>query len=58
MKKVEAIIRPAKIDDVKTALVEAGIIGMTITDVRGFGRQKGQVETYRGTEFTVEFITK
>lgn len=58
MKKVEAIIRPAKIDDVKTALVDAGIIGMTITDVRGFGRQKGQVETYRGTEFTVEFITK
>jgi len=50
MKKVEAIIRPAKIDDVKTALVEAGIIGMTITDVRGFGRQKGQVETYRGTD--------
>ena len=58
MKKIEAIIRPAKIDDVKTALVEAGIIGMTITDVRGFGRQKGQVETYRGTEFTVEFLSK
>jgi len=58
MKKIEAIIRPSKIEDVKTSLVEAGIIGMTITDVRGFGRQKGQVETYRGTEFTVEFLTK
>ncbi|MGB5239598.1 MAG: P-II family nitrogen regulator [Prochlorococcaceae cyanobacterium] len=58
MKKVEAIIRPIKLDDVKTALVDAGIIGMTITDCRGFGRQKGQVERYRGTEFTVEFINK
>jgi nitrogen regulatory protein PII len=58
MKKIEAIIRPSKLDDVKSALVDAGIIGMTITDVRGFGRQKGQIETYRGTEFTVEFITK
>jgi nitrogen regulatory protein PII len=58
MKKVEAIIRPVKLDDVKTALVDAGIIGMTITDCRGFGRQKGQVERYRGTEFTVEFINK
>jgi len=58
MKKVEAIIRPSKIDDVKTSLVNAGIIGMTITDVRGFGRQKGQIETYRGTEFTVEFLSK
>lgn len=58
MKKVEAIIRPIKLDDVKTALVDAGIIGMTITDCRGFGRQKGQVESYRGTEFTVEFINK
>ncbi|MCP9883569.1 P-II family nitrogen regulator [Synechococcus sp. ATX 2A4] len=58
MKKIEAIIRPTKIDDVKTALVNAGIIGMTITDVRGFGRQKGQVETYRGAEYTIEFITK
>ncbi|MCT0198995.1 P-II family nitrogen regulator [Synechococcus sp. CS-1325] len=58
MKKIEAIIRPSKIDDVKTSLVNAGIIGMTITDVRGFGRQKGQVETYRGTEFTVEFLSK
>ncbi|MDM7937319.1 MAG: P-II family nitrogen regulator [Cyanobium sp. CZS 48M] len=58
MKKVEAIIRPVKLDDVKTALVDAGIIGMTITDCRGFGRQKGQVEVYRGAEFTVEFINK
>ena len=47
MKKVEAIIRPFKLEDVKVALVEAGIIGMTVSEVRGFGRQKGQVERYR-----------
>lgn len=58
MKKVEAIIRPFKLDDVKMALVNAGIIGMTVTEVRGFGRQKGQVERYRGSEFTVEFLQK
>ena len=56
MKKVEAIIRPFKLEDVKVALVEAGIIGMTVSEVRGFGRQKGQVERYRGSEFTVEFL--
>ena len=58
MKKVEAIIRPFKLDDVKVALVNAGIIGMTVSEVRGFGRQKGQVERYRGSEFTVEFLQK
>ena len=58
MKKVEAIIRPFKLEDVKVALVNAGIIGMTVTEVRGFGRQKGQVERYRGSEFTVEFLQK
>ena len=58
MKKVEAIIRPFKLEDVKVALVEAGIIGMTVSEVRGFGRQKGQVERYRGSEFTVEFLQK
>ena len=58
MKKIEAVIRPFKLDDVKMALVNAGIIGMTVTEVRGFGRQKGQVERYRGSEFTVEFLQK
>lgn len=58
MKKVEAIIRPFKLDEVKMALVNAGIVGMTVTEVRGFGRQKGQVERYRGSEFTVEFLQK
>ena len=58
MKKVEAIIRPFKLEDVKVALVNAGIVGMTVSEVRGFGRQKGQVERYRGSEFTVEFLQK
>ncbi len=58
MKKVEAIIRPFKLEDVKLALVNSGIVGMTVTEVRGFGRQKGQVERYRGSEFTVEFLQK
>jgi nitrogen regulatory protein P-II 2 len=58
MKKVEAVIRPFKLEDVKLALVNAGIVGMTVSDVRGFGRQKGQVERYRGSEFTVEFLQK
>ena len=58
MREVEAVIRPFKLEDVKVALVEAGIIGMTVTEVRGFGRQKGQVERYRGSEFTVEFLQK
>lgn len=58
MKKIEAIIRPFKLEDVKVALVTAGIVGMTVSEVRGFGRQKGQVERYRGSEFTVEFLQK
>ncbi|MBC7880493.1 MAG: P-II family nitrogen regulator [Anaerolineae bacterium] len=58
MKKIEAIIRPFKLDEVKVALVNAGIIGMTVSEVRGFGRQKGQTERYRGSEYTVEFLQK
>ena len=58
MKKIEAIIRPFKLEDVKVALVNSGIVGMTVSEVRGFGRQKGQVERYRGSEFTVEFLQK
>ena len=58
MKKVEAVIRPFKLEDVKLALVNAGIVGMTVSEVRGYGRQKGQVERYRGSEFTVEFLQK
>jgi nitrogen regulatory protein P-II 1 len=58
VKKVEAIIRPFKLDEVKIALVNAGIVGMTVSEVRGFGRQKGQTERYRGSEYTVEFLQK
>jgi len=58
MKKIEAIIRPFKLEDVKIALVNSGIVGMTVSEVRGFGRQKGQVERYRGSDFTVEFLQK
>jgi len=58
MKKIEAIIRPFKLEDVKIALVNSGIVGMTVSEVRGFGRQKGQGERYRGSEFTVEFLQK
>jgi nitrogen regulatory protein P-II 1 len=58
MKKVAAIIRPFKLDEVKIALVNAGIVGMTVSEVRGFGRQKGQTERYRGSEYTVEFLQK
>jgi nitrogen regulatory protein P-II 1 len=58
MKKIEAIIRHFKLEDVKNALTEAGIHGMTITEVRGFGRQKGHTEMYRGTEYTVDFVPK
>ena len=58
MKKIEAIIRPFKLEDVKIALVNSGIVGMTVSEVRGFGRQKWQVERYRGSEFTVEFLQK
>ncbi|MCK9281818.1 MAG: P-II family nitrogen regulator [Melioribacteraceae bacterium] len=58
MKKIEAIIRPFKLDDVKDALLEEGIRGMTVTEVRGYGRQKGHKETYRGSEYQIEFIPK
>ncbi len=58
MRKIEAIIRPFKLDEVKIALVNAGVIGMTVSEVRGFGRQKGQTERYRGSEYTVEFLQK
>ena len=58
MKKIEAIIRHFKLEDVKNALTEVGVAGMTITEVRGFGRQKGHTETYRGTEYAVDFVPK
>ena len=58
MKKLEAIIRHFKLEDVKNALTEKGIHGMTITEVRGFGRQKGHTEMYRGTEYAVDFVPK
>jgi nitrogen regulatory protein P-II 1 len=58
MKKVEAIIRHFKLEEVKNALSEQGVNGMTISEVRGFGRQKGHKETYRGTEYTVDFVPK
>ena len=58
MKKIEAIIKPFKLDDVKEALTELGVIGMTVTEVRGFGRQKGHTEMYRGNEYTVDFLPK
>lgn len=58
MKLVEAIIKPFKLDEVKDALLEIGIQGMTVTEVKGFGRQKGHRETYRGTEYTIEFVPK
>src|SRR5215813_835199 len=58
MKKIEAIIKPFKLDDVKEALTGAGIIGMTVSEVRGFGRQKGHTEMYRGGEYTVDFLPK
>ncbi len=58
MKQITAVIRPAKLDAVKTALVAIDVVGMTVGEVRGFGRQKGQIERYRGNEFTVEFLPK
>ena len=58
MKLVEAVIKPFKLDEVKDALLEIGIHGMTVTEVKGFGRQKGHKETYRGTEYTIEFVPK
>ncbi|HEY5233338.1 MAG TPA: P-II family nitrogen regulator [Verrucomicrobiae bacterium] len=58
MKKIEAIIKPFKMDDVKSALSELGIQGLTITEVKGFGRQKGHTEIYRGSEYAVDFLPK
>ena len=58
MKKIEAIIKPFKMEDVKDALAEIGIQGMTVAEVKGFGRQKGHTEVYRGSEYTVEFLPK
>ena len=58
MKKMEAIIRHFKLEDVKNALTDQGVTGMTITEVRGFGRQKGHTEMYRGTEYAVDFVPK
>jgi nitrogen regulatory protein P-II 1 len=58
MKKVESIVRPHLLEAVKAALQEVGVVGMTVTEVKGFGRQKGHTETYRGSEYKVEFIPK
>ncbi|MBN1301555.1 MAG: P-II family nitrogen regulator [Melioribacteraceae bacterium] len=58
MKKIEAVIRPFKLEEVKEALLEEGIKGMTISEVRGYGRQKGHTETYRGSEYQIEFVPK
>jgi len=58
MKKVEAIIKPFKLEEVKDALIKIGIHGMTVSEVRGFGRQKGETEIYRGTEYVVDFLPK
>ena len=58
MKKIEAIIRHFKLDDIKTALSECGVDGMTITEVKGFGRQKGHTEMYRGNEYAIDFVPK
>lgn len=58
MKKIEAIIKPFKLEDVKEALAEAGIAGLTITDVKGYGRQQGHSELYRGAEYVVDFLPK
>jgi len=58
MKLVEAVIKPFKLDEVKDALLEMGIEGMTVSEVKGFGRQKGHKETYRGQEYTIEFVPK
>jgi nitrogen regulatory protein P-II 1 len=58
MKKIEAIVRHHKVEDVKEALVSLGLHGMTLTEVRGFGRQRGHTETYRGTEYRIDFVPK
>ena len=58
MKKIEAIIKPFKLDEVKNALTKIGVQGMTVTEVKGFGRQKGHTESYRGTEYAIDFLPK
>jgi nitrogen regulatory protein P-II 1 len=58
MKKIEAIVKPFKLDEVKAALLEIGVQGMTVTEARGFGRQKGHTELYRGAEYAVDFVPK
>jgi nitrogen regulatory protein PII len=58
VKKIEAIIKPFKLEEVKSALAEVGVDGMTVTEVKGFGRQKGHTEIYRGSEYTVDFLPK
>lgn len=58
MKKIEAIIRHFKLDDIKNALSDCGVVGMTITEVKGYGRQKGHVEMYRGNEYAIDFVPK
>ena len=58
MKRIEAIIKPFRLDDVKNALHEAGLVGMTVSEVKGLGRQKGHTEIYRGSEYTVDFLPK
>ena len=58
MKKIEAIVKPHKLDDVKDALAEIGVNGMTVTDAKGFGRQKGHTELYRGAEYVIDFLPK
>jgi len=58
MKKIEAIVKPFKLDEVKEALAEVGVTGMTVSEVKGFGRQKGHTEIYRGSEYTVDFLPK
>ena len=58
MKKIEAIIKPFKLDEVKEALADVGVLGLTVTEVKGFGRQKGHTELYRGSEYVVDFLPK
>ena len=58
MKKIEAIVKPFKLEEIKDALGEAGVSGMTVTEVKGFGRQRGHTEIYRGSEYTVDFLPK
>ena len=58
MKKIEAIIKPFRLEDVKEALSQAGVVGLTVTEVKGFGRQRGHTEIYRGAEYTVDFLPK